>query len=108
VLDDVAATAPAVLRKGPRGGGRDRDKMLQHVIGSEAGYGRLLGVKHKEPVLGDTPAIAALRDDIVSVLRAARSGEPVREKGWPPRYAARRIAWHALDHAWEMQDRSVV
>ncbi|MGH9282469.1 MAG: hypothetical protein ACRD0S_05980 [Acidimicrobiales bacterium] len=22
------------------------------------------------------------------------------------RYAARRIAWHALDHAWEMQDRS--
>ncbi len=107
VLDDVAATAPAELRKGPRGGGRDRDKMLQHVVGAEAGYGRKLGVKHTEPVLGDTAAIAALRDDIVSVLRAARSGEPVREKGWPPRYAARRIAWHALDHAWEMQDRSI-
>jgi hypothetical protein len=27
-------------------------------------------------------------------------------KGWPPRYAARRIAWHALDHAWEIEDRS--
>jgi hypothetical protein len=27
-------------------------------------------------------------------------------KGWLPRYAARRIAWHVLDHAWEMQDRT--
>jgi hypothetical protein len=31
----------------------------------------------------------------------------VPEKGWPPRYAARRIAWHALDHAWEIEDKSV-
>jgi hypothetical protein len=80
--------------------------MLQHVLGSEAGYARLLAVKHKEPALGDTAAIQALRDDIVAVLRKARSGDPLREKGWPPRYAARRIAWHALDHGWEMQDRS--
>jgi len=27
-------------------------------------------------------------------------------KGWPPRYAAARIAWHALDHAWEIEDKS--
>ena len=27
-------------------------------------------------------------------------------KGWPHRYAARRIAWHVLDHAWEMEDRA--
>jgi hypothetical protein len=26
--------------------------------------------------------------------------------GWPPRYAARRIAWHVLDHAWEIEDKS--
>ena len=25
---------------------------------------------------------------------------------WPARYAARRIAWHVLDHAWEIEDRS--
>ena len=31
---------------------------------------------------------------------------PLVPKGWPPRYAARRIAWHVLDHAWEMEDRS--
>jgi hypothetical protein len=106
VLDDVAATAPEELRKGPRGGGRDRDKMLQHVLGAEHGYARMIDVKHPEPRLGDRAAVTAVRDDIVAVLRAARSGVPAREKGWPPRYAARRIAWHALDHAWEIEDRS--
>jgi hypothetical protein len=105
VLDDVARESPAQLRKGPRGGGRDRDAMLQHVVSAEAAFARKIGVKHKEPQLGDTAAVAALRDDITSVLRAARHGEPLRENGWPARYAARRIAWHALDHAWEMADR---
>jgi hypothetical protein len=105
VLDSVARKSPASLRKGPRGGGRDRDKMLQHVVSAEAAYARKLGVKHKEPALSDTTAIKALRADIVDVLRKARSGEPLHENGWPPRYAARRIAWHVLDHAWEMEDR---
>jgi hypothetical protein len=105
VLDVVAKKSPASLRKGPRGGGRDRDKMLQHVISAEAAYARKLAIKHKEPALSDTTAISALREDIVDVLRAARSGDPLRENGWPPRYAARRIAWHVLDHAWEMEDR---
>ncbi|MDT5104359.1 MAG: hypothetical protein QOI25_1872, partial [Mycobacterium sp.] len=105
VLDSVAKKSPQALRKGPRGGGRDRDKMLQHVISAEAAYARKLAVKHKEPALGDTTAIKALREDIVDALRAARSGDPLRENGWPPRYAARRIAWHVLDHAWEMEDR---
>jgi hypothetical protein len=24
---------------------------------------------------------------------------------WPPRYFARRAAWHILDHVWEIEDR---
>jgi hypothetical protein len=24
---------------------------------------------------------------------------------WTPRFAVRRSAWHALDHAWELEDR---
>src|SRR6266508_1565133 len=99
-FDRVRAGAPAALRKGPRGGGRDRDKMVDHVLGAEAAYARKLGVKHRQA------AIAALRDDIVAVLRASSDGSPPRPKGWPPRYAARRIAWHVLDHAWEIEDRS--
>jgi hypothetical protein len=106
LLDKVAKATPAELRKGPRGGGRDRDKMLDHVLGAEAAYARQLGVKHPQPELGDTKAIKALRDDIAEALRGASDGSPLRPKGWPPRYALRRITWHVLDHVWEMQDRT--
>ncbi|HKD98922.1 MAG TPA: hypothetical protein VKB69_15200, partial [Micromonosporaceae bacterium] len=100
-FDAVVAVTPEELRKGPRGGGRDRDKMVDHVLGAEASYARALGVRHKVPALGDTDAIAALRADILAALRAA-----VPDTKWPVRYAARRVAWHVLDHAWEMQDRA--
>jgi hypothetical protein len=106
VFDGISAQASAELRKGPRGGGRDRDKMIDHVLGAEAGYARMIGVKHRQPALGDQAAIMALRDDLLAVLGAPNDGSPPREKGWPTRYAARRIAWHVLDHAWEMQDRA--
>jgi hypothetical protein len=105
VLDQVADDSPAELRKGPRGGGRDRDKMLDHVLGAEAAYARKVGVKRPQPELGDTRAIKALRDELAEALGGASDGSPVVPKGWPPRYALRRIAWHVLDHAWEMQDR---
>ena len=106
VFDEVRAGTPASLRKGPRGGGRDRDKMVDHVLGAEAAYARKLGVKHRQPAIDDRAAIEALRDDIAAALRAPSDGSPPLPKGWPLRYAARRIAWHVLDHAWEMQDRS--
>jgi hypothetical protein len=104
-LDATAAKSPSELRKGPRGGGRDRDKMLDHVIGTEPAYARKIGVKVKAPKFDDTEAIAAMRKDILEVVGSrSKAGIPV-PKGWPIRYAARRIAWHALDHAWEMEDR---
>ena len=106
LLDRVAKASPAELRKGPRGGGRDRDKMLDHVLGAEAAYARKVGIKHPQPQLGDTRAIKALRDELAEALGGASDGSPPVPKGWPPRYAIRRIAWHVLDHAWEMQDRA--
>jgi hypothetical protein len=106
VFDAVAATAPEQLRKGPRGGGRDRDKMIGHVLEAEAAYGRLLGVRLKPPAIDDLPGIEANREALLTVLSVPSDGGPLREKGWTSRYAARRIAWHALDHAWEMQDRA--
>jgi hypothetical protein len=106
IFADVASGSPAELRKGPRGGGRDRDKMIDHVVGAEAGYARKLGVKHKPPAFDDTAAISALRADLLAVLSEPSDGVPRMPKGWPPRYAVRRLAWHVLDHAWEMQDRA--
>jgi hypothetical protein len=106
IFDEVAAGAPAELRKGPRGGGRDRDKMIDHVLGAEGAYVRKLGLRLPAPARSDRSAIKAFRKAILDVLTTPSNGRPLVEKGWPQRYAARRIAWHALDHAWEMQDRS--
>jgi hypothetical protein len=106
VFDRVVAGAPAELRKGPRGGGRDRDAIVDHVLGAEASYARTLGVRHRPPAKDDRDAIAALREAIAAGLRTPSTGEPRTPKGWPPRYVARRMAWHVLDHAWEIEDKS--
>ena len=106
VFDSVVKKAPASLRKGPRGGGRDRDKIVEHVLGAETGYGSSFALKLKQPELGDTRAIKALRAAWLEAFRAGADGKPRREGGRSARYMARRIAWHAMDHAWEIEDRS--
>ena len=105
-FDQIAAASPAELRKGPPGGGRDRDKLIGHVIGAETAYARKLGVARKQSVPGDVAAIGELRSAIAAVVGAPSDGSPVVPNGWTTRYAARRIAWHVLEHAWEMQDRA--
>ena len=105
-FDRVVAGAPAELRKGPRGGGRDRDKIVAHVLGAEAGYASRLGLRLREPPWEDGAAVAAFREAIAGALRTPPVEGPRGGKRWPGRYAARRIAWHALDHAWEIEDRS--
>ena len=89
-LDNVRAKAPQELRKGPRGGGRDRDKMYDHVLDAELAYASAIGLRLKQPDR------KALRDSF---------SQPNRTEKWPVAYAVRRTAWHALDHAWEMEDR---
>jgi hypothetical protein len=106
VFETIAAGAPASLRKGPRGGGRDRDKMIEHVIAADHAYAREIGVRLPEPHLAERAAIDAERAAMLEVLRRASDGGPLAERRWTQRYAARRIAWHALDHAWEMEDRT--
>jgi len=98
-FDGVTARAPAELRKGPRGGGRDRDQIRLHVAEAETSYARKLGIRL-------CPDPAEVRAALVEVLGTASDGRPLTEKGWPPQYAARRIAWHVLDHAWEIEDKS--
>ena len=98
LLDEVAAGAPAALRKGPRGGGRDRDAVVDHVREAEYSYATKLGIRRRS--LGDTP----FRDAVLAAVRAARVAD--ESKGWPVRAVVRRMAWHVLDHAWEIEDKS--
>ena len=100
-LDGVVAKAPEELVKGPRGGGRDRDKMFDHVLGAEMEYAKRIGIRLKQPDGRDRAAVRAFR-------RAMLDGvaDPNREDRWPVAYFVRRTAWHALDHAWEIEDRS--
>jgi hypothetical protein len=63
-------------------------------------------VKLKQPATGDLAAIEQLRAAIAAVMGAPSDGSPAAPGGWTTRYAARRIAWHVLEHAWEMQDRA--
>jgi hypothetical protein len=107
-FDQIATTSPAELRKGPRGGGRDRDQIIDHVLGAETAYARKLGIKLKRPGLNDITAIDQLRQAITTVIGAPSNASSVTSSGWTTRYAARRIAWHILEHAWEVQDRTQV
>jgi hypothetical protein len=100
-LDQVISTAPAELRKGPRGGGRDRDVMFDHVLGAEMEYAKRFGVRLKQPDGRDEAAVRAFRKSILDGI-----DHPHPDTKWPIPYAVRRTAWHALDHAWEIQDRS--
>ena len=106
MLETVAASAPAQLRKGPRGGGRDRDAIVAHVISAENAYARRVGLRLREPDPRDFDTVAASRAEIADILARPTDGGPIAGGRWPARYAARRIAWHILDHAWEIEDRA--
>lgn len=105
-FDAVAAKAPFELRKGPRGGGRDLGKMITHVVESDQAYAREVGVKSRGFGPEDQEARDSMRQEMLSLLRKPSDGSPMAGRKWPLRYAARYIAWHALDHAWEIEDRS--
>jgi hypothetical protein len=94
-LDAVVSVASAELRKGPRGGGRDRDAVVDHVREAERAYSAKIGVR--------IPPRTPWPDQRASLAGALRSGVPA--PAWPLRYAIRRCAWHVLDHAWEIEDK---
>jgi hypothetical protein len=105
ILEEVVAASPSQLRKGPRGGGRDRDEIRGHVIEAERAYARKIGVRHKPFEMNDKSALKAMREEIADLLSKPSSGEPLISGGWNASYAVRRMAWHVVDHIWEIEDR---
>ncbi len=96
-LEEVVAASPAELRKGPRGGGRNRDEIRCHVIEAERAYARKIGVRHKPFEVNDKSALKAMREEIAAVLSKHSTGEPLVSGGWNASYAVRRMAWHVVE-----------
>jgi hypothetical protein len=106
----IAGEAPAEIRKGPRGGGRDLDDIVDHVLQTEVLHATMLGLRHRPFPSGNQAAADRVRADIIAaILSGPTSAGPPEGAGRgrrPARFVARRSAWHALDHGWEIQDRS--
>jgi hypothetical protein len=101
------------LRKGPRGGGRELDKIIEHIIEADRGYLSRLAWKHqREPGVLPEEELTLTRQAILNALKIGVKGE-LPEQGprggiiWPPLYFVRRVAWHVLDHTWEIEDRII-
>jgi hypothetical protein len=92
---------------GPRGGGRSVEKMTDHVREADGGYVHAIGGKSKAGATW-----SEIQRDFIAAVRSRNAGElpdfgPRGGERWPAMFAIRRSAWHALDHAWEIEDRLV-
>ena len=97
------------LGKGPRGGGRELEAIVRHVVEADVGYLGAFGWKVR-PSGGTDERLREIRDAMSEALRASAQGQ-IPETGprggsrWPVRYFVRRVAWHTIAHAWEIERR---
>ena len=105
-FDAVRSRVSAEMQKGPRGGGRDRDRIVRHTLGAEQDWAAKLGVRTPEGALLTDEGLRAHRDAYCDAIRAFHAqGKLART--WPLRYLIRHTAFHTLDHAWEMEDKDL-
>jgi len=108
-FDDVAARVSAEMRKGPRGGGRDRDQIIGHTIRVESqGFARGVGLRISEGDALTGEELRRYRKDYVAAMRDYNAGkvkQRMRSGSLP--FLIRHSAYHTLDHAWEMEDKDL-
>jgi hypothetical protein len=86
-------------------------RIAGHVYEAEIAYLGGLGGKFKSDAEdGPRQVITKLRQEIITTLTASARGEipPRGPRGglrWTPHFFVRRLVWHVLDHAWEIEDR---
>ncbi len=107
IFDDMAARVSPELRKGPRGGGREREQIIRHVNGAEIDeFAPKVGIVVPLETRDDPGALRAYRQEFAQAIREHHfRGEQARS--WPLQFLIRRCAWHMLDHAWELEDRDL-
>ena len=109
LFDGVAARVSAEMRKGPRGGGRDRDRIIRHTIRTESeDFARQVGLRIPEGAALTPEGLRQHRETYVAAMRAYNAGEVQRQmRSWTLPFLIRHSAFHTLDHAWEMEDKDL-
>lgn len=105
-FDDVRGRVSAELQKGPRGGGRDRDRIVLHIFANEQDWAKGLGVHTPDDAMLTDAGMKTHRDAYCQGIRDYHSQGKLAGK-WPLRYMIRHTAFHTLDHAWEMEDKDL-
>ncbi len=108
-FDAVAARVSPEMRKGPRGGGRDRDRIVRHVIRTESeDFAKQVGLRIPEEGALQPDGLRQYRESYVAAMRAYNAGEIERRmRSWSLPFLIRHSAFHTLDHAWEMEDKDL-
>jgi hypothetical protein len=108
-FDDVVARVSPEMRKGPRGGGRDRDHIVRHTIRTESeDFAKQVGLRIPEGAALTPEGLREHRETYVAAMRAYNAGEVKRRmRSWTLPFLIRHSAYHTLDHAWEMEDKDL-
>jgi len=108
-FDGVAARVSAEMRKGPRGGGRDRNRIIRHTIRTESeDFAKQVGLRIPEEAALTPEGLRQHRETYVEAMRAYNAGEiEKRMRSWSLPFLIRHSAFHTLDHAWEMEDKDL-
>ena len=107
-FDGVAARVSAEMRKGPRGGGRDRNRIVRHTIRTESeDFARQVGLRIPEEGALTPDGLRRHRETYVAAMRAYNAGEVKPMRSWTLPFLIRHSAFHTLDHAWEMEDKDL-
>lgn len=105
-FDVVRGRVSAELRKGPRGGGWDRDQLVWHTVANEMDWAAGLGLPKRPEAMPSDDALRGHRDAYVNAIRAHHAQGKMARK-WPLRYLIRHSAFHTMDHAWQMEDKDL-
>jgi hypothetical protein len=108
-FDEVATRVSPEMRKGPRGGGRDRDQIIRHTIRTESeSFAKQVGLRIPEGAALTPEGLRQHREAYEAAMRAYHAGEVKRRmRSWTLPFLIRHSAFHALDHAWEMEDKDL-
>ena len=107
-FDAVAARVSAEMRRGPRGGGRDRDRIIRHTIRTEReDFAKRLGLRVPDGAALTAKGLREYRETYVAAMRAYNAGGGKRMRSWNLPFLIRHSAYHTMDHAWEMEDKDL-